>query len=236
MPSSDQYQPSDQNAYQHTPQEHYGFNDSNGTQHAQPQFDAYRMTEGDSSACAWQTDGGRTRPNFVPSINQPAYGCSMREAFLRFWKKALDFKGRTSRSEFWWWMLCDLLIIIAASLAIAALYGSIGGSGFPIAIFGKFPLIWKMATIIPFIALSIRRLHDCGHSGKTLAVLLIMSLAGTLLGDSAGLTISHGEMHTIDGTNVSLVMAAIALLLTSGPKIAYIVFMTLPSKSPATRH
>ncbi|WP_169079002.1 DUF805 domain-containing protein [Bifidobacterium erythrocebi] len=160
----------------------------------------------------------------------------MREAFLRFWKKALDFRGRASRSEFWWWMLCDLLIIIAASFAIAALYRSIGGSGFPSAIFGKFPLMWKMATIIPFIALSIRRLHDSGHGGKTFAVLLIMSFAGTLLGDSVGLTISHGAIHTIDDTSASLGMAAIALLLTSGSKIAYIVFMALPSKSPATRH
>lgn len=236
MSAPDQYQPSDQSAYQYNPQDHYVFNDSNDAQHAQPQFDAYHTTESDSSAYAWQTDDGRMRPNFVPSINQPAYGCSMREAFLRFWKKALDFRGRASRSEFWWWMLCDLLIVIVASLAIAALYRSIGGSGFPGAILGKFPLMWKMATIIPFIALSIRRLHDCGHGGKTLAVLLIMSLAGTLLGDSAGLTISHDAMHTIDGTNASLVMAAIALLLTSGSKIAYIVFMALPSRNPATRH
>lgn len=42
-------------------------------------------------------------------------------------------------------------------------------------------------------------------------------------------------MHTIDGTNASLGMAAIALLLTDGSKIAYIVFMALPSKNPATR-
>lgn len=159
----------------------------------------------------------------------------MREAFLRFWKKALDFRGRASRSEFWWWMLCDLLIVIMASLVIASLYRSTGGSGFPRAVFGRFPLMWKMATIIPFIALSIRRLHDSGRGGRTLAVLLVASFAGTLLGDSVGLTISHGAMHTIDGTNASLGMAAIALLLTDGSKIAYIVFMALPSKNPATR-
>lgn len=232
MSASNQYRPSDQSDHQYNPQDHYGFNDSSNTQQ---RFGAYHTAESDSSTHAWQADGGYRRPHFVPSINQPAYGCSMREAFLRFWKKALDFRGRASRSEFWWWMLCDLLIVIMASLVIASLYRSTGGSGFPRAVFGRFPLMWKMATIIPFIALSIRRLHDSGRGGRTLAVLLVASFAGTLLGDSVGLTISHGAMHTIDGTNASLGMAAIALLLTDGSKIAYIVFMALPSKNPATR-
>lgn len=232
MSAPNQYRPSDQSDHQYNPQDHYGFNDSSNTQQ---RFGAYHTAESDSSTHAWQADGGYRHPHFVPSINQPAYGCSMREAFLRFWKKALDFRGRASRSEFWWWMLCDLLIVIMASLVIASLYRSTGGSGFPRAVFGRFPLMWKMATIIPFIALSIRRLHDSGRGGRTLAVLLVASFAGTLLGDSVGLTISHGAMHTIDGTNASLGMAAIALLLTDGSKIAYIVFMALPSKNPATR-
>lgn len=232
MSAPNQYRPSDQSDHQYNPQDHYGFNDSSNTQQ---RFGAYHTAESDSSTHAWQADGGYRRPPFVPSINQPAYGCSMREAFLRFWKKALDFRGRASRSEFWWWMLCDLLIVIMASLVIASLYRSTGGSGFPRAVFGRFPLMWKMATIIPFIALSIRRLHDSGRGGRTLAVLLVASFAGTLLGDSVGLTISHGAMHTIDGTNASLGITAIALLLTAGSKIAYIVFMALPSKNPATR-
>ena len=232
MSAPNQYRPSDQSDHQYNPQDHYGFNDSSKTQH---RFGAYHTAESDSSTHAWQADGRYRRPHLVPSINQPAYGCSMREAFLRFWKKALDFRGRASRSEFWWWMLCDLLIVIMASLVIASLYRSTGGSGFPRAVFGRFPLMWKMATIIPFIALSIRRLHDSGRGGRTLAVLLVASFAGTLLGDSVGLTISHGAMHTIDGTNASLGITAIALLLTAGSKIAYIVFMALPSKNPATR-
>lgn len=128
MSAPNQYRPSDQSDHQYNPQDHYGFNDSSNTQQ---RFGAYHTAESDSSTHAWQADGGYRRPHFVPSINQPAYGCSMREAFLRFWKKALDFRGRASRSKFWWWMLCDLLIVIMASLVIASLYRSTGGSGFP---------------------------------------------------------------------------------------------------------
>lgn len=135
MSAPNQYRPSDQSDHQYNPQDHYGFNDSSNTQQ---RFGAYHTAESDSSTHAWQADGGYRRPHFVPSINQPAYGCSMREAFLRFWKKALDFRGRASRSEFWWWMLCDLLIVIMASLVIASLYRSTGGSGFPRAVFGRF--------------------------------------------------------------------------------------------------
>lgn len=239
MPTPNQHRSPNQNDYRYDLQDPYGLNDPND---AQQQFDAYCTTHSDSATYIRQADGGHDDSVFIPSIDKPAYNCSMHEAFLRFWKKALDVKGRASRSEFWWWVLCDLLVVIAADLVLVVLYRVVGGSGSPSELFGKFSLMWKMATIIPFITLSIRRLHDSSHSGKLLVALLIASFAGTFLGESVGLTIGHGAIRTINGdvslngASASLGIAIIAPLLTAGSKITYIAFMALPSKAPSTHY
>lgn len=51
-------------------------------------------------------------------LNKPYYDCPFPEAFLRFWKKYVVFKGRASRSEFWWWMLASFAIQVVLSTLV----------------------------------------------------------------------------------------------------------------------
>jgi uncharacterized membrane protein YhaH (DUF805 family) len=68
------------------------------------------------------------------------------------------FRGRASRSEFWWFQLFLLLGgVVAVLLDLFANTNLLGGS--PLA-----TLFW-LATIIPDLAVTARRLHDTDSSG-----------------------------------------------------------------------
>jgi uncharacterized membrane protein YhaH (DUF805 family) len=69
-----------------------------------------------------------------------------------------NFRGRACRSEFWWWQLFLLLGgIVAALLDLFANSNVLGGE--PLA------SLFYLATIIPGLAVSVRRLHDTDSSG-----------------------------------------------------------------------
>ena len=64
-------------------------------------------------------------------------------------KRYTDFSGASSRSEYCYFILGTTV----ASLIIQALLGDFGGN------------VFTLATIIPTIAVAIRRMHDVGKSG-----------------------------------------------------------------------
>lgn len=74
------------------------------------------------------------------------------EILLRYF----DFEGRTDRKTFWQVFLIDLIIgaILSALTAIPILG----------AIFGIVAGLFSLATIIPGIAIQVRRLNDTGKS------------------------------------------------------------------------
>lgn len=86
-------------------------------------------------------------------------------AIRSFWSRFADFKGRSRRSEYWYVQL----FLVATNLAVAGIdlalmdgdldrFIANGGGG----IVG---LIWIFATIVPALAVLIRRLHDTGRTG-----------------------------------------------------------------------
>jgi uncharacterized membrane protein YhaH (DUF805 family) len=86
-------------------------------------------------------------------------------AFKSFWANYSNFKGRARRSEYWYIQLFLVLTNLAAAVIdLALMNGDVdrfianGGGG----IVG---LVWILATIVPAIAVLVRRLHDIGKSG-----------------------------------------------------------------------
>ena len=76
------------------------------------------------------------------------------------------FRGRAARSEFWWFQLFIVLGgIVAAVLDLSANSNVLGGE--PLA------TLFYLATIIPDLAVSVRRLHDTDSSGWWLLLGLI---------------------------------------------------------------
>jgi uncharacterized membrane protein YhaH (DUF805 family) len=110
------------------------------------------------------------------------------QAVRSFWSNYANFKGRARRSEYWFITLFLLLTnVAAAGIDLAILQGDVerfvanGGGG----IVG---LVWLVATILPALAVSVRRLHDTGRTGWWLVVVYIpvILLSGlSTLGDLA---------------------------------------------------
>jgi uncharacterized membrane protein YhaH (DUF805 family) len=62
-----------------------------------------------------------------------------------------NFRGSASRSEFWYWTLFTVLATIVASSVDRFLFGGLS-------------TIFSFATLIPSLAVSVRRLRDAGFS------------------------------------------------------------------------
>ena len=68
-------------------------------------------------------------------------------------KRYADFKGKSSRAEFWHFFLVNYSVTMVASFFGVFI-------GFPLLGF-----IYALATIIPNLAVGVRRMHDVGKSG-----------------------------------------------------------------------
>jgi uncharacterized membrane protein YhaH (DUF805 family) len=102
------------------------------------------------------------------------------EALKSFWSNYRNFKGRARRSEYWFIQLFLVLTNLAAAVIdLVLMNGDVdrfianGGGG----IVG---LIWILATIVPALAVLVRRLHDTGRSGWW-ALIGFVPLAGTIV-------------------------------------------------------
>ena len=87
--------------------------------------------------------------------------------------KYVDFNGRAPRSEYWWWYL----FVIIVSIVLGVIDGMVFGSGQSI-----LGAIFSLGILLPFIAVSARRLHDIDRSGWWMLIALIpMALMTDLL-------------------------------------------------------
>ncbi|MFD1241589.1 DUF805 domain-containing protein [Arthrobacter ulcerisalmonis] len=130
-----------------------------------------------------------TQPGFnggEPPLWAPNYGAPFPVAVRRFFKKYATVSGRASRSEYWWWALVAIAISIVLNIIINAgttvsltSVGAVPSYG-PVAVVGfVLAAVWGLATIVPSIALTVRRLHDPNLSGF-LVLLNLIPVLGNL--------------------------------------------------------
>lgn len=77
---------------------------------------------------------------------------ALKDGFARY----VDFKSRSTRSQFWWWTLWSLIIDVVTGFIDGDLWT---GN------FGPVNLLVSVAIFLPSLAVGIRRLHDTGRSG-----------------------------------------------------------------------
>ncbi len=85
------------------------------------------------------------------------------EAIRLYFVGYTDFHGRSRRSEYWW-----------ATLVIGLAGGIVG------AVLPDYSWIWTLATLVPSLALCIRRLHDVGKSGWWY-LFILLPIVGTII-------------------------------------------------------
>jgi len=107
---------------------------------------------------------------------------SFGEAISLFFKRYVDFQGRSRRSEYWWVQLFNMIVGV---VTLAPLYGSLIPAiinetepeiGMVSMLLAGIGFLYSLAVIIPGIALFIRRLHDINQSGWILLALIVASI------------------------------------------------------------
>jgi uncharacterized membrane protein YhaH (DUF805 family) len=94
--------------------------------------------------------------------------------YLKVWQQFSDFNSRARRREYWIFALFQIMAIIAAIILDNLLGISIDDSGM-----GPIYLIYILMSIVPNLAVSVRRLHDIGKSGWMILVGII-PIAGSI--------------------------------------------------------
>ncbi len=92
------------------------------------------------------------------------------QAVKSVYSNYVNFQDRSGRGEYWWF----ILFYFAAYFVLAILEGMLGFSGILTNIFA-------LGTLIPSIAVGVRRLHDTGHSGWWILLNLIPLIGWIIL-------------------------------------------------------
>ncbi|WAB84921.1 DUF805 domain-containing protein [Microcella daejeonensis] len=123
----------------------------------------------------------------------PLRDAGIRDSLRRFVQHGLRLHGRAGRSEYWWWMAANLSVLaltlglvpaiasgtgamptvnlgpfgIASPSGITFLYGSpdYAADSHVAQISIAVAALWALATAIPAVTVTVRRLHDSNLSG-----------------------------------------------------------------------
>tara|TARA_B100001167_G_scaffold64204_1_gene37732 strand:- start:283 stop:732 length:450 start_codon:yes stop_codon:yes gene_type:complete len=86
--------------------------------------------------------------------------------YVESWRRYADFQGRSSRAAYWSTLLISVVVTLVLGGVSAAIWDVDSDQ------LGPLEGIYTLAFIIPSLALSVRRLHDIGRSGKWMWILL----------------------------------------------------------------
>ena len=102
----------------------------------------------------------------------------MIEAYKKFWKGYVDFTGRSTPSDYWFACSAHVLIFFAYYLLDAVFERMVSATGsmdvFTISVILLLIFFaYGIATVLPGIALTVRRLRDAGYNWPYIFIPLI---------------------------------------------------------------
>ena len=101
---------------------------------------------------------------------------SMVEAYKRFWQNYAKFSERARRSEYWWVVLVQSLISVVFSLLRL-----VAGDSVMAMVFQMLAAIYGLASLVPMISLTVRRLHDIDKSGWWYLINFVPCIGGIVM-------------------------------------------------------
>lgn len=134
-------------------------------------------------------------------------------------KKYADFKGRAPRAEYWWFYLATIIVGYVLGLTDKVAGDSDALSG-----------IFSLVTLVPWLAVTVRRFHDTNRSGWWLLVLLLaiaMAVVFTIF--------AYGSLGGAP-TSYSFAGGALLAVVILGAFITMLVFMVLPGTDGPNRY
>lgn len=134
------------------------------------------------------------QPTATVPLDQPLYGATFGQAISRFFRKYAVFSGRASRSEYWFvvlflalvgiliWVPGIVLGLATGTQTISSTTGRPTTEPGPIIIpFVIVGILFYLGTLVPGIAVNVRRLHDANLSGLLYLLVLIPNVGGLVV-------------------------------------------------------
>ncbi len=90
----------------------------------------------------------------------------MINAYKIFWSKAFDFKGRSTRSEYWWAYLANTIVYFLLAFFV-------GISSVTNETLNLIYILYALGQFIPSISICIRRVRDMGKGWQWIFINLI---------------------------------------------------------------
>jgi uncharacterized membrane protein YhaH (DUF805 family) len=138
-------------------------------------------------------------------------------------QKYADFTGRAPRAEYWWYVLA----LIVAFIVLGVVESILGIHHMIFYSYGPLTALLWLATIVPSIAVGVRRLHDTNRSGWWILLPIIPYALAIVI---AGPAIIAG------GMGAGLGIAALFLLVGALCALLLLVFMVLPGTPGENRY
>ena len=136
-------------------------------------------------------------------------------------QKYADFSGRASRPEYWWYVLALLVLYLIVGMIIENLLGidrMIGG------VYGPLSLLLALGTLVPSLAVAVRRLHDTNRSGWWMLLLVPYFVSAIL----AMRSLASGNMVGLGSAGILAIIGLIGA-------IVLLIFMVLPGTAGENR-
>lgn len=138
-----------------------------------------------------QLDGDGAAPAATTSpqpFGQPAFAATAQSTGLwSYFRRAIttnyvNFHGRARRKEYWGFYLFWLIAVVALSALGFAVDGAVGNleTELPVVTFAL-PVLFVLATFLPAVAMTVRRIHDIGLSGWFYLLILVPSVGGLVI-------------------------------------------------------
>lgn len=103
--------------------------------------------------------------------------------YLAVLKNYAGFSGRASRREYWMFTLINTIILVVLQILMGATmtppdeFGQGGSLGFGYYLY----MLYALATLIPSLAVAVRRLHDTDRSGWWILIGLVPLIGAIVL-------------------------------------------------------
>jgi uncharacterized membrane protein YhaH (DUF805 family) len=137
--------------------------------------------------------------------------------------KYADFSGRAPRAEYWWFFLA----LIVAYLVVSIVESILGINHMVAGVYGPLAVALMLGTLVPSIAVGIRRLHDTNRSGWWMLLPVVPYCLAFILGGAA--LLSGAGMAGLGVAGIFLLIGAVCAILL-------LIFYILPGAAGDNRY
>jgi uncharacterized membrane protein YhaH (DUF805 family) len=132
-------------------------------------------------------------------------------------KKYANFSGRAPRAEFWWFYLGTIVVGFGVEF-----FDKMAGDT------GALSAMMNLALLIPWISVTVRRLHDTNRSGWWILAFMFVIAAAIAM-------TTVGYMR-FSGTSTAFAGGILLVLVMLATAVTMLVFMVLPGTEGPNRY